>query len=275
MGNKNKYRKVEGFLVKHAAGISSRELAELVNREYGTRFTTADMQQFKKARKIKSGVRGGYSDLFPKEIAEYIKANYEGIGHKQQAENLRQKFGKEYTPGQIKSFYANHNLNSGLTGRFEPGQESWNKGKQMGSHPNSVATQFKKGSKPHNTLKVGDEVIRMDGYHKTKIAEPNTWRLTHLLVWEQAYGEIPEGMYVEFKDGNRDNIAPDNLFLLSKPEHLEMNRSALRSVIPEYTEAGAAIAKLRCAARERKKVKKNGKPGVQRVKPGNAGTGPW
>lgn len=258
MGNKNKYRNVEGFLMEHAVGISSRELADLVNREYGTQFTAVDMQQFKKARKIKSGTRGGYSDTFPKEVAEYIKANYEGVGHKQQAENLRREFGKEYTPGQIKSFYANHKLDSGLNGRFEPGHEPQNKGKKMGSHPNSVATQFQKGSKPHNTLPVGTEVIRTDGYHQTKIAEPDVWRLTHLLVWERAYGEIPEGMLVEFKDGNRDNIEPGNLFLLTKAEHLEMNRnqSALRFAIPEYTEVGASIAKIRCKARERKKAKK-------------------
>jgi len=258
MGNKNKYREVEGFLMEHAVGISSRELADLVNREYGTRFTTADMQQFKKARKIKSGTRGGYSDAFPMEVAEYIKANYVGIGHKQQVENLRREFGKEYTPQQIKSFYANHKLDSGLSGRFEPGHEPQNKGKKIGSHPNSVATQFQKGHKPHNTLAVGSEVIRTDGYHQTKIAEPNEWRLTHLLIWEQTHGEIAEGMFVEFKDGNRDNIEPGNLFLLTKAEHMEMNRkqSALRSDIPEYTEAGAVIAKLRCKARERKKAKK-------------------
>ena len=53
MGNKNKYRKVENFLLEHAIGISSKELAELVNREYGTEFTGKEMQQFKKARKIK------------------------------------------------------------------------------------------------------------------------------------------------------------------------------------------------------------------------------
>ena len=258
MGNKNKYRQVEQFLIEHAGGVSSKELAELVNSQYGTEFTVADMQQFKKARKITSGVRGGYSDIFPREIAEYIKANYVGVGYKQQAQNLLREFGKEYEPKQIKAFYKNHNLDSGLTGRFTPGHEPQNKGKKVGSHPNSVATQFKKGNKPHNALAVGSEVIRTDGYHQTKIAEPNVWRLTHLLMWEQAYGEIPKGMLVEFKDGNRDNIEPTNLILLTKQEHIEMNRknSALRSAIPECTEVGATIAKLRCRARERNKRKK-------------------
>lgn len=253
MGNKNKYKQVEEFLIQHAVGISSAELAELVNRDYGTQFSAKEMQQFKKARKITSGVRGGYSETFPKEIADFIKSNYVGIGHRQQADIIRDLFGKEYTPQQIKSFYKNHNLNSGLTGRFQKGQVPVNKGKKVGSHPNSVSTQFKKGDRPHNTLEVGDEVTRTDRYHQTKIAEPNIWRLTHLLVWEKTYGEIPEGMYVEFKDGDRDNLNSENLFLLTKKEHLEMNRRGLRSSIPEYTEAGAMVVRVRCRARERKK----------------------
>ena len=32
MANKNKYRKEEAFIIAHAQGISSRELADLVNR---------------------------------------------------------------------------------------------------------------------------------------------------------------------------------------------------------------------------------------------------
>ncbi len=253
MANKKKYKKVEAFLIKNASGISSKELADLVNKEYGTNFNTADMQGFKKRRKIKSGVRGGYSDVFPKEITEYIKTHYVGVGYRQQVENLRREFGKEYTVGQIGSFYKNHNLKCGLTGYFIPGHVPANKGEKGKCHPNARQTQFKKGSKPHNTLPVGSEVVRTDGYHKTKIAEPNVWKLTHLLVWEKTYGKIPEGMLIEFKDGNRGNTNPDNLMMVSKKEHVEMNRNncALRSQMPELTEIGAMVAKIRVQAREK------------------------
>ena len=253
MANKNKYKLVSDFLIEHAQGISSKELADLVNQKYGTQFTTAEMQAFKKARKITSGARGGYSNTFPREVAEYIKKNYKGVGYKQQVVALKEKFGRDYTSQQIKSFYKNHNLDSGLTGHFQRGIEPHNKGKKVGSHPNSIATQFKKGGKPHNTLPVGSEVVRTDGYHQTKIAEPDIWKLTHLLVWENTYGEIPEGMLVEFKDGNRDNTTLENLFMVSKAEHIEMNRkhNALRSQVPELTEIGATVAKIRVKARKR------------------------
>ena len=39
MANKNKYKKEEAFIIAHAAGISSKELADLVNKEYGTAYT--------------------------------------------------------------------------------------------------------------------------------------------------------------------------------------------------------------------------------------------
>lgn len=258
MANKNKYKQVETFLIANAVGRTSQELAELVNREYGTSFTKEEMQQFKKARKIKSGARVKYSDTFPEEVAEYIKANYVGIGHKQQAENIKKKFGKEYTPQQIKSFYANNGLNSGLTGHFIPGQPSHNKGKKCKTVGNMAKTQFKKGNRPHNALPVGTEIVRTDGYHQTKIAEPDVWKLTHLLVWEENYGEIPEGMLIEFKDCNRDNVSLSNLFMVSRAEHAEMNRNncALRSQIPELTEVGSVVARVRVKAREKAKNEK-------------------
>lgn len=255
MANKNKYKKEEAFIIAHAAGISSKELADLVNKEYGTAYTPEEMQNFKKARKIKSGHRGTYNRLFPREIEEYIKNNYKGVGRKQQAENIRRIFGAEYTPMQIKCFYRKHGLNCGITGHFEPGHVPANKGKKGKTTGRMAETQFKPGNKPHNTEPVGTVVTRSDGYKQKKIAEPNVWRLLHLLVWEEYYGPVPEGMYVEFKDTNRGNTDINNLFLATPQEHVEMNRhnSAGRSHIPELTQVGHTVAKLRIAARNKQK----------------------
>lgn len=46
MGNKNKYKREEAFIIAHAAGISSKELADLVNREYGTTYTPRRNAEF-------------------------------------------------------------------------------------------------------------------------------------------------------------------------------------------------------------------------------------
>lgn len=258
MSNKNKYKLVEQFLIKNVVGRSSAELAELVNKEYGTAFTSKEMQQFKKARKITAGKYTRYSDTFPREVAEYIKANHKGVGHKQQAENLRCIFGREYTVAQIKGFYRNNRLNSGLTGRFEPGHIPANKGKHVETKGRMAETQFKKGNKPHNLEPVGTTVVRTDGYLRTKIAEPNVWKLTHLIEWEKHYGPKPEDMLLEFRDGDRHNCSIDNLRLVTKQEHVEMNRnnSALRSRVPELSDAGYKVAQIRIAAREHRKTKR-------------------
>lgn len=164
---------------------------------------------------------------------------------------------------QIRSFYRNRHLDSELKGNlFVRGQESHNKGKKMPPHvyEKAKATMFKKGNRPHNAVPIGTEVIRDDGYHQTKVGEPNKWILTHILIWQQAYGDVPEGCLVSFKDGNRDHIELSNLFMETRAEHADMNRLGLRSSIPEYTEAGLNVAKLRCATFSRKRKKQEDKP---------------
>ena len=78
-------------------------------------------------------------------------------------------------------------------------------------------------------------------------------------VYREHFGEIPDGYMVGFKDGNSDNMDPDNLFLLTNEENLEMNRHGTRSQFAPITEARLNVAKVRIAARKRKAGKKNGK----------------
>lgn len=39
-----------------------------------------------------------------------------------------------------------------------------------------------------------------------------------VLVWTAFVGEIPNGYWVQYKDGNRKNLAPSNLYLKSNSE---------------------------------------------------------
>ncbi len=232
------------------------ELTKQVNKRFGTHMNPKAMGSLKKRYGFSGGPRAKvYHPDWPKEICDFIKANYKGTGHKAMAEKVAAEFGKQYTAAQIKGFYARNKLNSGLTGRWVKGQPSHNKGVPMSkkAYERCKGTMFKKGNRPHNALPVGTEVVRDDGYHQTKIAEPNKWMLTHLLMWQQAYGDIPEDCHISFKDGNRDHIELSNLFLETKEEHLEMNRRGLRSSIPEYTEAGLNLAKLNIAISKRRK----------------------
>ena len=63
-------------------------------------------------------------------------------------------------------------------------------------------------------------------------------------VWEEANGPIPDGMFVTFLDGNRENFDLDNLALITRAEHARLNQSGLRSEDPEITAAALQVAKL-------------------------------
>ena len=190
-----------------------------------------------------------YSD----EIRAFIEKNYKGNSPTVMTELVNKTFRTDYTKSQMRSYYKNHKLNSGVTGRFEKGHIPANKGRKGYCHPGSVKTQFKKGHIPVNHRSIGSERIdSKDGYILVKVAEPNTWKHKHRVLWEENNGPIPKGYVVIFKDGNKKNITLENLALVSRAEHLELTHSRLRSSNPELTQAGITVAKIRTIARQRK-----------------------
>lgn len=189
---------------------------------------------------------------YPTEIRNFIEKNYTGNGPTAMTELVNKKFKTNYTRNQMKGYYKNHKLNSGLTGRFEKGHIPPNKGLKGYCYPGSVKTQFKKGNTPVNHKPVGSERIdNRDGYVLVKVAEPDTWKLKHRVLWEENNGPIPKGYVVILKDGNRNNITLENLALISRAEHLEITRAHLRSSNPDLTETGINVARIRVISRQK------------------------
>ncbi len=111
----------------------------------------------------------------------------------------------------------------GIAHRFQKGKKSWNAG-MKGLQIGGAETQFKRGNKPCNYLPIGSVITRTDGYSQTKIGDPNVWKLTHRLAWEQAGNELPVHPYVlRFKDGNKLNCAIDNLEISTKAAMMAAN----------------------------------------------------
>ena len=49
----------------------------------------------------------------------------------------------------------------------------------------------------------------------------------HRWLWEQAYGEIPKGHNVQFKDNNPLNCVLENLYLITRDEQVRENYDRL------------------------------------------------
>ena len=179
------------------------------------------------------------------EMKQFILDNYKGRYNQELADLFNQKFNTNITSRTIKSYKANNNLNSGLTGKFIKGQTPHNKGKKM---PKEVYekvkhTMFAKGNVPPNHRPVGSERISKDGYIVVKVAEPNKWRLKQRVVDEEAKGKIPEGCPIIFLDGNKRNFDIDNLRCITRSELLYLNCNGLNNS-NEITETGILMARL-------------------------------
>lgn len=129
------------------------------------------------------------------------------------------------TDAGVKQAMKTRGIRTGRTGTFKPGNIPWSKGMKMPEGWGG-ATRFKKGSLPHNTRQDGDISIRAyTSGHKYKYIRTslNRWELLHRVNWVKAYGPIPAGMLVAFKDGDQMNCDPDNLFLETVEQHMKRN----------------------------------------------------
>ena len=162
-----------------------------------------------------------------KEMLEYIKSNYANESSKSIAERfdieLTAVYNKAFVLGLKKSteYIEKHcrNLERSVRNEFAKGHKPWNKG-QKGLQIGGVETQFKKGRLPHNTKPIGFRSYR-DGYLVERVEKG--FEFVHKLIWKQHHGEIPMGMFVVFKDRNKNNICIENLEIIDRVEHIRRN----------------------------------------------------
>lgn len=188
------------------------------------------------------------------EMRLFILENYKGRYNQELADLFNRKFHTHVTRGMMKSYKANHKLNSGISGEFKKGCVPHNKGKKMPKEVYEKAkhTMFSKGNIPVNHRPVGSERISKDGYVEVKVEEPNKWKLKQRIVYEELKGRIPEGSTIIFLDGNKLNFDINNLKCVSRLELLYLNRNGLNNS-NEVTETGILMARLDSAKNKRKK----------------------
>lgn len=166
----------------------------------------------------------------------------------------------------VKALCTRKGWKTGRSGCFEKGAVPPNKGKKMPFNPNSARTQFKKGQRPSNTKRPGDEYISSkDGYTYLCIPETNPhtgfehrFVLKHRYLWERENGPIPADHCLKSIDGNKQNCDPANWLCI--PRALLPRLSGRWSI--NYNDAPdelkpilLAAARLQHAARTRRRAR--------------------
>ncbi|OPY59144.1 MAG: hypothetical protein A4E55_00361 [Pelotomaculum sp. PtaU1.Bin035] len=257
---------VKRFISENVRGITTKDLAALVNAEFGLDFTESKMKAYKTNHGLKSGRRGipagRPSKLYPDNVKDFIKANHKGVGPKEMAKLLNEAFGTNYTHSQMKAWYDRHKLNSGVTGYFPKGNIPFNKNKKgvfLGGEA-AEAAQFKPGHKAWNWVPVGSERVNADGYVDIKVDDgklQKNWKGKHIVIWEAANGPVPPGHVIIFGDGNNRNFDLDNLILVSRKQLVRLNQCNLIQNDIELTKTGIIIADISNKIGERKKKRIN------------------
>ena len=196
---------------------------------------------------------------YTSEHIEFFRENTPGRTYKELTALFNERFGTEYSISAITSACFRYGFKNGREGyeptHFKKGHVPFNKGKKMSEsmYAKCKNTMFKKGHIPKNHRPVGSERINADGYVEVKISEPNKWKMKHVVVWESVNGPISTGSVVIFADGNKQNIKPENLLLVSRKELFVLNQKGLISDNAELTKAGLVAANIHIKTAEKKK----------------------
>lgn len=203
------------------------------------------------------------SHLYSREELDFLKEFALGHSHSE----ITEAFNKKFPPGvginSIRACLKNHKITTGRTGQFEKGHVPVNKGRHSTTVGRMAETQFKKGDIPVNHKPVGSVSIRNnykrgEKYVYEKVAEPNVWRMKHILEWERHNGPVPKDKIIVFADGDTTNTDISNLVMISRSQNAVMNRWGLRGVNKELMETAANTASLKMSI---SKAKKRGKKG--------------
>lgn len=256
---------MQAFIAENVQGRHYSELAELVSATFGIEMTTSQIHAYASNHKLTNGLWHKpiqrQSKRYPPEIAQFIRENVTGRSMKELANLLNENFGTDYTTEQIKAYTSRFKLRNGRDCRIKPGAIPPNKGKKGYCPPGCEKSWFGKGHTPYNKQAIGTVLMKSNGYLWRKLGEgARDWRQEHILVWEAANGPLPKGAIVLFKDGNHENVALENLTLITRTELAILNRYGLLKTDAELTETAILIAKLKHqTAQAAKKSKKRGK----------------
>jgi hypothetical protein len=198
------------FIRKTLPGRSYKETRRLFNRHFGLELSCNQIRGILAEYKLKNG-RFCKARYYTPEQIRYLKRTIKGRSYAEMTKLFNRRFGLDRNETQIER-----------TCKYY---------------------KFYNGRKCAQNATIGTERMNKE-YVEVKIAYPDVWKPKHHIIWEKAYGKIPEGHFILFADGDRSNSDLDNLLLVSGKELLYMNRHKLIFPDKEATKAGKQIADL-------------------------------
>ena len=231
------------------------DLTKAFNLHFKLNKTEGQIKAALQNHKIKCG--RAYKDrlinryrLFTDEQIEFLKNNYTGRSVAELRTMFNAEFGTNMTWQQIKTAVHNRGITSGRTGFFSKGHIPWNYETKGLTGANKGS--FKKEHIPGNCRPLGSErICSKDGYILIKVAEwdhnfnrPTRWKHKQVHVWEQENGPVPKDMVIIFRDGDKLNIEPDNLILVSRAELLRLNKHGYKDAPAKLKPSILALVKL-------------------------------
>ena len=161
-----------------------------------------------------------FGSEYTPEMIGWLKAR-EHLPRRVLAEMFNLHFRQQRTVSAIKSFCTRSGMKTGRSGCFQKGNISFNTGTKGVMKKNK--TSFQTGNRPHTWQPIGTERITKDGYLQRKVTDTGSSKddfvEVHRLIFEEVNGIIPAGHIVIFIDGDKTNITPENLELVSRSVH--------------------------------------------------------
>jgi hypothetical protein len=189
---------------------------------------------------------------YTQEMLDWLRQHRPMLTTKELVAQFNARFDVNIKTSALHSYCKRRGLFTGREGRFGKGGTSWNLGVTMRV---SERTEFKPGNRPHNSVSVGTIAwkgrTKNNRYLAQKIAEPNVWEFCHRLAWQAVNGVIPKGSVVIFIDGDRENMAIENLACLTRGALVRLNQMGFSSYPVELRPSLLLLARLKDKAGRR------------------------
>lgn len=198
--------------------------------------------------------------FWTEEELEFLREQYPLHDSNELLVLFNERFNIQLTLFQLKSVLNRYKIHCGRTGQWQKGLIPYTKGKKWDEYmskeaqENSRKTCFNK-ERTVNNPNITDLPVGTERYHKGYVivrtdkqdglSARRYWKFKHHLIWEEAYGPIPEGQCVIFADGNRLNFDINNLILVTRGELGLMNKEGLYyKGNADATKCGVTLSKL-------------------------------